>query len=165
MGLKPDTDMERPTVADVSESPLAALWQGLMFLLILPFAAAGFLWRQVRGTGESLVGFYRWVQLDYVLPPAIRGTIQWTIGIVPEAMGLRDTSKYRQVSSAFVLLVVAFLSTLLTGGLAIAIYVTVAVFFGIGLGRFVPAVNRGWKSAREKLPVKDNYDVPRWSRE
>lgn len=164
MGWKPKPG-ESVGRDDFRNRPLWAIWNSLLFLLMLPFVGAAFAWRQVRGTGESIVGFYRWLQIDYVLPPAIRDTVQWTIQIIPEAMGLRDTSKYRQVSSAVVVLAVAFLSTLLTGGLAIAIYVGAAVLLGIGLGRFVPAVNKGWKGFRERLPVKDDYDVPRWSRE
>lgn len=162
----PSLDPESVGRSDFRERPLWAVFHSLVFLFVVaPLKGAGFLWTQLRGTGESVVGFYRWVQLDYVLPPAIRDTISWIIQIVPEALGLRDTSRYRQVTSAFVLLVVAFLSTVLTGGLAIAIYVIAALLVGLGLARFVPWVNDGWKKTREKLPIKDDYDVWRWSRE
>lgn len=151
---------------DLRERPLFAVWNSLLFLFILaPLKGAAFLWMQVRGTVGSVVGFVRWLQFDYVIPPAIRDTVTWVLRIVPEALGLRDTGRYRQVTSAFVLLVVAFLSTVLTGGLAIAIYVVAALLVGIGLARFVPFINDGWEKARSKLPIKDDYDVPRWSRE
>lgn len=151
---------------DLRERPIYALWNSLLFMFVLvPLQTAAFVWKQVRGTGGSVVGFYHWVQLDYVLPPAIRDTISWIIQIVPEALGLRDTSRYRQVTSAAVLLFVAFLSTILTGGLAIAIYVVAATLVLFGFARFIPWVNDSWKKTREKLPIKDDYDVWRWSRE
>lgn len=137
----------------------------LMALLMLPLRVAAFLWRQVTGTAGNIVDFFQWFQFDYVLPPAIRDTVQWTLQIIPQAAGLRDTSKNRQVTSAAVVLFVAFLSTLLTGGLAIAIYAVAAVALALGLFRFVPAVNKGWREFRSRLPVKNDYDVWRWSRE
>lgn len=159
--LKP----ESVSRSDYIENPVSAVWNTLLFFPFAFIKGLQFIWAQIRGTVGNAVGFVRWLQFDYVLPPGIRDNITWALRIVPEAFGLRDTSAYRQTTSAAVVLFFAFLSTLLTGGLAIAIYVGAALLVSFGLARFVPFVNSSWGEVRSKLPVKDDYDVWKWSRE
>lgn len=151
---------------DYRESPLRAIASTLWFVFILaPVMGVKFAWQQLSGTVGNIRKFVEWLQFDYILPPFIRDTIQWTIEIVPRAVGVRDTTRNEQVASAFVLLVVAFISTLLTGGLAVATYIIVSLMLLAGTARFVPWIDNRWKWTREQLPIKDDYDVWRWSRE
>lgn len=150
---------------DFRERPGRSILYSILFLLWLPLVGLRFFWRQFVGLLGNIRGFIDWIQFDYVLPPAIRDLISWLIEIIPQALGLRDTGKYRQVASAAVLLFVAFLSTILTGGVAIAAYIIVAGLLAFGFARFIPWVNNRWTDTRSKLPIKDDYDVWRWSRE
>lgn len=129
-------------------------------LLAVPF----WLWRQVRGTLANVWAFLTWLQFDYFLPPAITDNINWGVDKLWEASGLRGTSRRRQVASATVILVVAFLSTVVTGGAAIAVYIFALILLSIGLWRFVPAFNTGFKAVRSRIPVRDDYDAPFWSK-
>lgn len=162
MTLKPDSVSR----SEFREKPLYALWNSLLFVfVVVPLQGAAFLWRQATGTVSNVRSFIRWVQVDYFLPPFIRDQLQWAIETLPQAAGLRGTSRNRQIASAVVTLAVAFFSVVVTGGLAIAGYVIAGAFLLAGTARFVPWVNGRWKEAQENLGIKDDYDLPRWSRD
>lgn len=137
----------------------------LMLLAALPFRGGRFLLEQARGTRENAGRAWDYLTFDNILPPSIRDLIQWIIEIVPKLFGVRDTSPWQQVGAALSVIGFAFLATVLTGGWLIATVVIVAGLGSMGLIRFVPAVNDRWNKWRAALPVKDDYDVPRWKRD
>jgi hypothetical protein len=141
------------------------LWSALRLVVFSPLLVARFLARQASGTWANVVGLYRWFKFDYVLPPAVVSTLQWFFEKTPKMLGLRGTDAKWQIASAGVIVAVAFSSVLLTAGFTLAIMVAAAVFLGIGLLRLVPAFNSAYKAGRSRVPVKDDYDIPRWDRD
>ncbi len=59
----------------------------------------------------------------------------------------------------------AFLAAFLSGGWLIGTVVIVAALGSVGIVRFVPAVNDKWEEWTAALPIKNDYDVPRWKRD
>lgn len=144
---------------------LGAVGTGLRMVVTGGKRAGGFLRRQVSGTRRNLGRGWDYLTFDAMLPPSITGTIQWFIETIPKLLGLRSTKPWQQVGAALSVIGVAVLATVLTGGFLIATVVIVAGLGSMGVVRFVPAVNDKWNKWRAALPVKDDYDVPRWKRD
>lgn len=137
----------------------------LMLLATLPVRGFRFLLEQARGTWSNAGRGWDYLTFDNLLPPSITGTIQWFIETMPKLLGLRSTKPWQQVGAAMSVIGVALLATVLTGGFLIATVVIVAGLGSMGVIRFVPAVNEKWNEWRAAMPVKDDYDVPRWKRD
>lgn len=134
-------------------------------IFTLPLRGARFLLDQARGTRQNADRGWDYLTFDAMLPPSITGTIQWFIETIPKLLGLRSTKPWQQVGAALSVIGVAILATVLSGGFLIATVVIVAGLGSMGLVRFVPAVNDRWNKWRAALPVRDDYDVPRWKRD
>lgn len=143
----------------------SAIRSGVMLLLTLPLTGLGFLRRQAAGTWSNLGKAWDYATFDNLLPPSITSTIQWFIETIPKLLGLRDSEPWEQVGAAVTVIGVALLATVLSGGLLIGTVVVVGFFGLAGVVRLVPFVNEKWTDARAALPVKDDYDVPRWRRD
>lgn len=144
--------------------PEVGLLDRLMALFALVLAIPLWLWGQLRGTLANIWEFITWIQLDYFLPPSITSTINWATDKVWQATGLRGTDRNWQIAAAFVIIVAALLSSLLTAGLTLAIALIAAGLLLLGIIRFVPAANTGWSAFRSRIPVRDDYDAPLWSK-
>lgn len=134
-------------------------------LLMLPVGGLRFLARQASGTRRNAGRAWDYLTFDNLLPPSIVDLGQWGIETLPKLLGIRDTSPWQQLGAAITVIGVAFLATVLSGGLLIGTVVVVAGFGLIGLARFIPVVNDGWNGWTEALPIKRDYDVPRWKRD
>lgn len=143
----------------------SAIRSGIMLLLTLPLTGLGFLRRQASGTRRNLGKAWNYATFDNLLPPSIASVIQWFIVTIPRLLGLRETEPWEQAGAAVTVIGVALLITFLSGGLLIGTVVVVGVFGLAGLVRFVPFMNDKWTDARAALPIKDDYDVPRWRRD
>lgn len=144
---------------------LGRLWSVLRMLLALPVGGFRFLLAQGRGTWQNLGRGWDYLTFDNLLPPSITGTIQWFIETIPKLLGIRSTSPWQQVGAAVSVIGVALLATVLSGGYLIATVVLVMGLGSIGFARFVPAVNDKWNEWTAALPIKNDYDVPRWKRD
>lgn len=144
---------------------VSRLWTATSVLVMLPVRGFRFLVGQARGTWDNVGRGWDFLTFDNILPPSITGTIQWFIEMVPKLLGLRSTSPWQQVGAAISVIGVALLATFLSGGLLIGTVVLVAGLGSFGIVRFVPAVNERWTEWRAALPVKEDYDVPRWQRD
>ncbi len=125
----------------------------------------GFLRRQVSGTRRNLGRAWNYLTFDRLLPPSIRDMIQWTIEMIPKLLGIRSTTPWQQIGASISIVGFALLATFLTGGLLIG---TVAVVLGlgaIGVARLVPAVDEEYSEWMAALPIKRDYDLPRWKRD
>jgi len=127
--------------------------------------AGGFLRRQVTGTRENLGRAWNYLTFDELLPPSIRDMIQWTIETIPKLLGIRGTTPWQQIGASISVIGFALLATFLTGGVLIGTVVVVLGFFSIGVIRLIPAVNEGYGEWRAALPIKNDYDLPRWKRD
>lgn len=140
---------------------------GGVLLTALMLVASPFRWvgHQFIAAGKNLWAFLDWVTLDRVIPEGIAGQIQYLIELVPKSFGLRGTDRNTQISSSVILITLAVLASALTFGLTAA----AVVLFGFGLLggllRMFPAGNRTWKDARSRLPIRDDYDIPKWERD
>jgi len=141
------------------------LMSAVRLLFLSPLVVGRFIVAQARGTWTNIVGFYRWFQFDYVLPPAIVSTLQWLFEKTPKMFGLRNTDSYWQVAASMVLILVAISSAILTWGLTIATVGVAGLFLLIGFLRFIPVFNSAWRTGRNRIPVRDDYDIPRWERD
>lgn len=121
--------------------------------------------KQANGTVANAERTWQYATLDRMLPPSIVDLIQWGIETTPEALGIRNVKPWQMITGATTVAGVAFVSAFFTGPIGIAAYVTAAVLFMIGVARLVPAINERWNAATSMLPIKDDYNVPRWSRD
>ncbi|WP_324662407.1 hypothetical protein [Haloarcula sediminis] len=146
-------------------SGLGRLWGLVLALLLAPFRLLGFGTRQVRGTRDNVGRAWNYLTFDNVLPPSLTGLIQWFIETIPKVFGVRDTTPWQQLGAAMTVIIFAIIGTVASGGLLIGIVIGVGVLGLIGLARHVPAVNQGWNRITGKLPIRRDYDVPRWKRD
>jgi len=137
------------------------LW---MLVMLIP-RGFGFLVGQARGTWDNAGRGWDYLTFDNLLPPSITGTIQWFIETIPKLLGLRDTKPWQQIGAAASLIGFALLATFLSGGWLIGTVVIVAALGSVGAVRFVPAVNDQYEEWRAALPIKNDYDLPRWKRD
>lgn len=151
--------------SDRLKGGLGRMASALWMLLMLPYRGLNFLVAQARGTWENVGRGWDYLTFDNLLPPGITGTIQWFIETIPKLLGIRSTSPWQQVGAAASVIGVALLATVLSGGWLIGTVVIVAAFGSIGLIRFVPAINDKYEEWRAALPIKSDYDVPRWKRD
>ena len=142
-------------------------WLASMLWMLVMLVPRGFqfLVGQARGTWDNAGRGWDYLTFDNILPPSITGTIQWFIETIPKLLGLRDTTPWQQIGAAASLIGFALLATFLTGGWLIGTVVIVAALGSVGIVRFVPAVNDQYQEWRAALPIKNDYDVPRWKRD
>ena len=154
---------------DKAESRLrragSSAWGAFSVVVMLPVRGAGFLARQLRGTWRNLGGFWAYLSLDRLLPSGISDTIQEVIELIPQAFGLRGTSRTKQFSSAVILAIFAYLATFLSGGLLIGAAIVITIMVLIAVARNIPAVNKNWKEWTSALGISNDYDVPGWRRD
>lgn len=146
-------------------SAVRAVGSAVGTLLRLPLTALGFVGAQLSGTRRNLGRAWNYLTFDNVLPPSIRDFIQWGIETTPKLFGIRDAKPWQQLGAAAMLIIVAVGATFLSGGLFFATVIIVGVFGLVGIVRHVPWVNKKWKQGTGLLPVKNDYDVPRWRRD
>lgn len=127
--------------------------------------AGGVLRRQASGTRRNLGRAWGYLTVDRLLPPSIRSTIQWFIETIPKLLGIRSTSPWQQIGASASVIGVALLATFLTGGVLIGTVAIVLGFGAIGAARLVPAVNEKYSEWAAALPIKSDYDLPRWKRD
>lgn len=151
--------------ASTVRTAVGQTWQLLMFLVSLPFRGLGVLFRQARGTRRNAGRAWDYLTFDNILPPSVTDLIQWIIDTVPRAFGVRGWKPWHQIGASITLLLVAVFSTALTGGVLIGTVVFAGILLSIGVGRLVPAVNDEWNEWTAALPIKTDYDVPRWRRD
>jgi len=134
-------------------------------LLALPVRGFRFLVYQARGTRRNVGRGWDYLTFDNILPPSLVGLGQWLIETMPKLAGIRSTTPWQQVGAALSVIGFAFLAAFLSGGWLIGTVVIVAALGSIGIIRFVPAVNDKWEEWTAALPIKRDYDVPRWKRD
>jgi len=123
-------------------------------------------WRNVSGFAVNAYGYVAGFALDDVLPPSLVGTINWLLGLVPRAVGLRNTTPREQINANVVLAVFWFLAGFLSLGATWVIILAVHVPLGLfAVARWFPGINEAWQSVRRRLPVRDDYDLPGWRSE
>jgi hypothetical protein len=142
-----------------------AVGSGLRMLGSGTRRVGGFLRRQVSGTRRNLGRAWNYLTFDELLPPSIRDMLQWTIEIIPKLLGIRSTTPWQQIGAAISVVGFALLATFLTGGLLIGTVAIVLGFGAIGVARLIPAVNEEYGDWMAALPIKNDYDVPRWKRD
>jgi len=128
-------------------------------VLTIPVRIGQFAGAQAAGTYRNFRGFLGWLSIDRALPPAIASTINWTLEIVPRALGI-DSSSYQQTAAAALLIMVAAGSALLTAGLTLALIILLLPLLTIGVWRFIPAFNTAWRDSVQSRAD----DLPRWDR-
>ncbi len=153
--------MPSERLRDGLERLASMLW---MLVMLIP-RGFQFLVGQARGTWDNTGRGWDYLTFDNLLPPSITGTIQWFIETIPKLLGLRDTKPWQQIGAAASLIGFALLATFLTGGWLIGTVVIVAALGSVGAVRFIPAVNDQYKEWRAALPIKNDYDLPRWKRD
>lgn len=134
-------------------------------VLSIPMMLLGFLGRQAAGTWRNLGKAWNYLTFDNILPPSIRDLIQWIIETIPKLFGIRGTKPWQQVAAASMVILFALLATVLSGGLLIGTVIIVGFFAFVGIVRHVPWFNEKWNQATGVLPIKRDYDVPRWRRD
>jgi len=144
---------------------LSRLVSLLWMLVALPVRGFRFLLVQARGTWRNVGRGWDYLTFDNILPPSLVDLGQWLIETFPKLLGIRSTSPWQQVGAALSVIGFAFLAAFLSGGWLIGTVVIVAAFGSIGVVRFVPAVNDKWEEWTAALPIKRDYDVPRWKRD
>jgi len=137
----------------------------LWMLLGLPVRGFRFLVDQARGTRRNAGRAWDYLTFDNILPPSLVDLGQWLIETFPKLLGIRSTSPWQQVGAALSVIGFALLATFLSGGWLIGTVVIVAALGSVGIVRFVPAVNDKWEEWTAALPIKRDYDVPRWKRD
>lgn len=133
--------------------------------VMLPMRGLGYLGRQASGTRRNVGRAWDYLTFDNLLPPSLVGLGQWVIETTPKVFGVRDTKPWQQVGAAVTVALVALLATVLSGGLLIGVLIAVGLLALAGVVRHVPAVNEKWNAMTAVLPIKDDYDVPRWRRD
>ena len=132
----------------------------------MPSAYTTTLWRNATGFVRNAYGYVAGFALDDVLPPSVIGTINWLIGLVPRALGLRQTTPREQINANVVLSVFWFLAGFISLGatwvIILAVHLPLALF---GVARWFPGINETWMMVRRRLPVRDDYDLPGWRSE
>lgn len=127
------------------------------------WAAVVWAWTQFAGLWNSTVEYFAGFAINDVLPPSLRQLGNWFIGIIPQAFGVRDTTRRQQINANAVLIGVTLLTGFVTAGAAWALigvwaaFLLFAFFF-----RGTPAGDSYWHRFRRRLPVKKNYNVPAW---
>jgi len=91
--------------------------------------------------------------------------IQWTIEIIPKLLGIRGATPWQQIGAAISVIGFALLASFLTGGALIGTVVIVIGLGSIGVARLIPAVNDEYGEWIAALPIKNDYDLPRWKRD
>ena len=123
-------------------------------------------WRNVRGFVRNAYGYVAAAAIADVLPTSITSTINWLLGLVPRALGLRETTPREQINANIVLAVFWFLAGFISLGatwvIILAIHLPLAL---LGVARWFPGVNETWQTVRRRLPVRDDYDLPGWRSE
>lgn len=128
-------------------------------------AFLAWLWSQATAFVGNIWEFVSTVQIDTMLPPSIRDPITWAMGMVPKAFGVRDTTPEEQIKASAVMMLFAILTSLLTFGATLALIAVFGITMWVGIFRWLPAFNEMWRMFRSKLPIKRDYDVPRWKEE
>ena len=142
-----------------------ALGSGVRMLGTGTRRAGGFFRRQVVGTRRNLGRAWDYLTVDELLPPSIRDMIQWTIEIIPKLLGIRGATPWQQIGAAISVIGFALLASFLTGGALIGTVIIVIALGSIGVARLIPAVNDEYGEWIAALPVKNDYDLPRWKRD
>jgi hypothetical protein len=128
-----------------------------------------FLRYQVTGFVSNAWVNIRQIQIDDFLLPSIVSTINWIINLLPEALGIRDVTVYDQIKANFLFLAFYLsLSTISFGVLAGPLFPLLllhAFLMTLGILRLIPWVGRRWDSGRDRLPIKDDYDIALWRSE
>lgn len=137
----------------------------IWMLLMLPVQGFQFLVVQVRGTWDNVGRAWDYLTFDNMLPKSIVDMVQWLVETIPKLLGIRSTTPWQQIGAAASLIGFALLATFLSGGLLIGAVVIVAGLGSIGIVRLVPAVNGKYEEWRAALPIKNDYDIPRWKRD
>lgn len=124
-------------------------------------------WTQARGLAGSSYEYFSGFALDDVLLPSITGTANWLLGLLPQAFGVRDTTRREQINANIVLIAFTVVTSVLSGGATI---VVIALLWGPLLlfawfFRGTPDGESLWRRTRRKLPVKRDYDIPFWRSE
>lgn len=154
----------RTTLRIVREG-VGSVVSGLWMVLTLPVAGIRVLSRQASGTWRNIGRAWSYLTFDNVLPPSLVGLGQWTIETLPKLFGVRGTTPWQQVGAAATFIGVALLATFLSGGLLIGAVVLAAGFGLIGVWRHIPWIDDRWQGFTALLPIKRDYDVPRWKRD
>lgn len=153
-----------PSIGKRARSTGGYLASAARTIALSPLLVARFVAAQAAGTWRNVRGFLGWLTLDRAVPPVVADTLRWLGNTVPRALGLGDTTNYEQTAAASVLILGAVSATVLTFGLTAAVVVGMLPFLFIGLGRFVPAANGAFQSARGKIQSRGS-DGPRWERD
>lgn len=130
-----------------------------------PIDGLDWLGEQTVATGRRTWSFLNWLTLDRLIPEGIAGQINYVIGLIPEALGIRGTTRQRQFASAVILIILAILASFLTFGLTLAVAAFFGVFALIALWRNNPWFNDKWRAFTRRLPIKNDYDIVGWARE
>lgn len=124
------------------------------------------LWRNLRGFAGNAYGYVSGFAVDDVLPPGVIDTVNWLLGLVPRALGLRQTTPREQINANVVLAVFWFLAGFISLGATWVIILVIHVpLLLVGIWRWFPGFNDAWASFRNRLPVRDDYDLPGWRSE
>ena len=119
-------------------------------------------WRQATGFLGGLGDYVRAFHVDDVLPPSLRSGISWLMRLYPRAAGVRDTTPREQINANIIFIVFWALGGLLSLGLTTPFIVIHVALLAVGVWRYIPAVGELWIGLTDRLPIKDDYDIPFW---
>lgn len=123
-------------------------------------------WVQIRGLMRSSWDYFRGFRFDDVIPPSVVSTINWFIGTLPRALGVRGTTRREQINANVVLIVVTLSLSLPTAGAAaIALLLWGPLLLFAWFFRGTPAGESYWRRTRSKLRIKRDYNIPFWRSE
>jgi len=104
-------------------------------------------------------------QIDDVLLPSIKETINWFIDLVPKALGLRNATPRQQINANIIFIAFWVTLSVITLGATFALVAAHLVLLTIGVWRWLPAFNELWSRFRAWLPIPSDIDIPLWRSE
>jgi len=120
---------------------------------------------QLHGLYLGFANYLRTFAFDDVLPPSVIRTINWVLGLLPKALGVRNTTPRTQINANIVFIFFWGSISILSLGLTAPVILIHLILLTIGVLRWMPAFGELWNGFRSRLPIKSDYDIPRWRSE
>ena len=121
--------------------------------------------RQVSGFFSNAWGYISDFQIDDILLPSIKGTINWFIDLFPKALGVRNTTPREQINANIIFIAFWAITSVISFGTTLGLVFIHIGLLSVGIWRWLPAVNEMWRWFRSKLPISSDYDIPLWRSE
>lgn len=111
----------------------------IAWLLLTPFRAALWIYRQASATVSNTVSFFRNLNPYNLLPPSFRDLLNWLGSQIPKALG-KGTPR-QQVTASVTIAIVMVVASI---GFLTPAALLLLIPFSIGFLRMVPAINDQW---------------------